>query len=145
MTSTSASKILPKALLITCIDYRIVDLVHQKMKDLGYQNDYDLLTMAGASLGPLNPTHLLWSVTFWEHLSMVIQYHDIKKVIVIDHRDCKAYQVAFNREFINRQEETQMHRRNVAALYYQLSILHPEIEFEAYLLDLDGTLEHLGV
>lgn len=39
-----------RALLLTCIDFRLIDNVVFKLNELGYTNNYDEFALAGASL-----------------------------------------------------------------------------------------------
>src|SRR5437879_12599909 len=78
------------ALLLTCMDHRLIDDVADYMQSPTKRNmkeDYDYVVLAGASLGVNNTTYPAWGSTFWDHLATAIKLHQIKKVIIIDHRD----------------------------------------------------------
>ena len=101
-----------EVLLLTCIDFRFFTLIVQKMCDEGLAGKYDHFILAGAALGatldfsdahlpppqppackcnPLLP-RLHWQQVFIEHLQIALQLHaTIKRVIIIEHRDCGAY------------------------------------------------------
>jgi hypothetical protein len=78
------------------MDHRLIDDVADYMQSPTKRNmkeDYDYVVLAGASLGVNNTTHPAWGSTFWDHLATAIKLHQIKKVIIIDHRDCGAYRL----------------------------------------------------
>jgi len=52
---------------------------------------YDQFILAGAALGAETDKFPAWGTTFWEHVQVAIDLHGIKKIIVMDHRDCGAY------------------------------------------------------
>jgi len=81
------------ALLISCMDFRLIEKTERYMTGRGLRNQYDHVILAGASLGVLTEKYPAWGTTFWEHLEVAIQLHKIHKVIVMDHRDCGAYKV----------------------------------------------------
>jgi carbonic anhydrase len=79
------------ALVLTCIDYRFVHVIHQYMHEHYPSLSYDHAILAGASLGVFAGIFPGWASTFWEHLEVAIDLHGIQTVIILDHRDCGAY------------------------------------------------------
>src|SRR5947208_1428106 len=70
------------ALLLTCMDHRLIDDVADYMQSPTKRNmkeDYDYVVLAGASLGVNNTTYPAWGSTFWDHLATAIKLHQIKK------------------------------------------------------------------
>ncbi len=49
-----------QALLLSCMDYRLVDDVARYMDGRGLTNDYDHVILAGASLGALTEREPAW-------------------------------------------------------------------------------------
>lgn len=80
-----------EALLLSCMDYRLVDETERYMTNRGLRDKYDHVILAGASLGAMTDKYPSWNQTFWDHLDVSIKLHGIKKVIILDHRDCGAY------------------------------------------------------
>src|SRR4029077_12947096 len=80
------------ALLLSCMDYRLVSETERYMTDRGMKGKYDHVVLAGASLGAITDKYRAWGTTFREHLDVAIALHQVHKVIVLDHRDCGAYQ-----------------------------------------------------
>jgi carbonic anhydrase len=59
---------------------------------------YSAFTIAGASIAVVAPAFKEWHKTFWENLAASVQLHHIKKVIVVNHRDCGAAKIAYGAE-----------------------------------------------
>ncbi len=130
-----------KAMVLSCIDPRFQDLVHKETVKKGLTNKYSACTIAGACIGVVAPTFKKWHQTFWENLDISVQLHNIKKVIVINHRDCGGAVAAYGQEkFANREIETETHKSALIEFKKQLKIKHPKLEAELYLMDFDGSV-----
>ncbi len=88
------------ALLLSCMDFRLMDDIERYMAGRGLRDKYDHVVLAGASLGAITDKYPAWNRTFWEHLDIAIKLHDIHTVIVMDHRDCGAYKVILGAEHV---------------------------------------------
>jgi len=118
------------ALGVTCIDYRLVDDAVRFFDKLGLTNEYDELALAGASL--------------WDHVTIAKQLHHIKKVIVLDHRDCGAYKVAFGKDYAGEHaKETAQHKTVMESVRTAMTQMHPDLGTEFYLMGLDGSAERI--
>lgn len=134
------------ALVLACMDYRLADDVHTFMTDKGMADKYDFVVLAGASAGVLHDDFAAWHDTFWTHLDVAIDLHGIHTVMVIDHRDCGAYKIAFGPEHAaDRDAETKLHTEMMAIFKTTLQTRKPDLEFEGYLMAIDGTVEELEV
>jgi len=104
-----------EALCITCIDYRTVDsavrfLQSPRPDGLSLPRNYDMVALAGASLASFS-TKFPGSVeALWNHVALARTLHTIKRVIVIDHRDCGAFEAEYERKPRNECEEYEWHR-----------------------------------
>ncbi len=135
-----------QVLLLNCMDYRLVDDIHEFMETKGLEDQYDQIILAGASAGVLHEAFAGWHETFWTHLDVAVDLHGIHKVMVIDHRDCSAYKIAFGPEHANDPvAETKVHSEMMAVLAATLKARKPELEFEGYLMALDGSVEEITV
>lgn len=132
------------ALAFSCIDYRLVDDgVKFFDGDIGAK-DYDILALAGASLGAVSPKFPASNAAFWDHVGIAKSLHHIKKVVVLDHRDCGAYKVAFGKDFAAEHDaETAQHKGMMQQLKTALSQKHPDLASEFYLMALDGRAERI--
>ena len=87
-----------KAIVITCMDFRLIDDAVRYLDKEGYNNNYDEFILAGSSLGYNQKTYNAWTETLDKHIELAQQLHHIKEVIVIDHMNCGAYKIFYNKK-----------------------------------------------
>ena len=127
------------ALGITCIDYRLVDDAVRFFHHKHLARDYDQVSLAGASLAAVSAEFPSSNAAFWNHIDIAKTLHHIKKVIVVDHRDCGAYKVAFGKDYKSDPAgETAQHKQVMEQVKTKLAEVHPELESEFYLMAVDG-------
>ncbi len=133
-----------EALALTCIDYRLVDDAVRFFNAKHLTNEYDQVSLAGASLAAVSDKFPSSNAAFWDQLDIAKTLHHIKKVVVLDHRDCGAFKVAFGDKFASeRHAETAQHKHVMAQMKAVLKAKHPDLGAEFYLLALDGTAEQI--
>lgn len=133
-----------EAMGVTCIDYRLVDDAVNFFAKLGLANEYDTLSLAGASLAAVSPKFPKANAAFWDQLAIAKELHHIKKVIFVDHRDCGAYKVAFGDNYAGgHNAETAQHKTVMEAAKTALLQMHPDLAAEFYLMALDGKAERI--
>lgn len=132
------------ALAITCIDYRLVDDAVRFFDAKKLTEDYDQVSLAGASLAAVSDKFPSSNAAFWDHVGIAKQLHHIKKVIVVDHRDCGAYKVAFGKDFKGEgAAESAQHKAVMQQVKARLAKTHPDLASEFYLMALDGKAERI--
>lgn len=130
------------ALLLSCMDFRLVDETEAYMAGRGLRNKYDHIILAGASLGALTEKYPAWGKSFWEHLEVAIQLHQIHKVFVMDHRDCGAYKAILGEDLSKEPaKEKAVHVSKLAELATLIKNKYPKLEVELLLMSLDGKVE----
>jgi carbonic anhydrase len=131
------------AMVLSCIDPRIIDPVHYYMDVVNKQRcRYSQFVIAGAAVGAVAPKFTAWHVTFWENLDASISLHKIKKVIAIDHRDCGAAKIAYgDKSIADPATETATHKRVLAEFRKEVNRRHPDLEVVTGLMALDGKME----
>lgn len=133
-----------EALALTCIDYRVVDDDIRFINGTGLQKNYDLVALAGASLAAVSDKFPSSNQAFWDHVDIAKKLHHVKKLVVVDHRDCGAYKVAFGNDYApNPPAEDAQHKGVMEQLKALLAQKHPELTSEYYLMALDGTAKRL--
>lgn len=131
-----------EAMVLSCIDPRFQDLVNRKQASDGLSGKYSAFTIAGASIGVVAPAFKEWSKTFWENLGASIQLHNIKKVIVVNHRDCGAAKIAYGEARVaSPAAETETHKEALLEFRRQLSEKFPTMGSHLGLMALDGSME----
>jgi carbonic anhydrase len=132
------------ALLLSCMDYRLVDDLVKFMDGKGLTNKYDHVVLAGASAGAAHEAFKAWHETFWSHLAVAIDLHKIHKVMIIDHRDCGAYKIALGPDHTkDPATELAAHAAILMPLASKIKEKHAHLEVETYLMALDGTVEEV--
>jgi carbonic anhydrase len=134
-----------EALLLSCMDYRLMDDIVRYMDGRGMTNNYDHVILAGASLGAITDKEPAWGQTFWKHVEVAKALHHIKKVIVMDHRDCGAYKVFLGQDLKDdRTKETAVHAEVLGKLGSMIREKHPDLGVELLIMGLDGAVEKVG-
>ncbi|HWN43445.1 MAG TPA: hypothetical protein VNW71_14550 [Thermoanaerobaculia bacterium] len=134
------------SMLLACIDYRYPRRIVDAMQRLTPGKVYDQFILAGASLGACRSD---WQKVFIEHIEAALALgHDIRRIVILDHRDCGAYRVPHKlqippdilkeglKENILPSEELEAHQGVLSKLIPMLR-QHPRIarmEFRALLL-----------
>ncbi|MGC2857575.1 carbonic anhydrase [Novispirillum sp. DQ9] len=131
-----------EALLLSCMDYRLIDDIVRYMDGRGLRDRYDHVILAGASLGALQDRNVAWGQTFWDHVDVALRLHHIGRVIVMDHRDCGAYAAFLGPDHArNADSEFQAHATRMRALREMILARHPALAVELLFMALDGTVE----
>lgn len=131
-----------EAMVLSCIDPRFQDLVRRQQARDGLGGRYSVFTIAGASIGVVAPAFKAWHQTFWENLAASVQLHHIKKVIVVNHRDCGAARIAYGENRVaTPAAETATHRAALMEFRQQLKERHPYLGVQLGLMSLNGQLE----
>ncbi|MFO0997340.1 MAG: carbonic anhydrase [Alphaproteobacteria bacterium] len=134
-----------EALLLSCMDYRLLDDIGRYMTGQGLDDKYDHVILAGAALGADNTKFPAWPTTFWQHLDTAIKLHGISRVIIMDHRDCGAYRVILGRDYASDPTlETQVHAKVMHRLGAKIARKYPSLSREYFLMALDGSVETIA-
>jgi carbonic anhydrase len=133
------------AMVLSCIDPRFQVPVSKYAAAHKLTGKYSQFSIAGAAIGVVAPAFKDWHKTFWDNLDASIQLHRIDKVIVINHRDCGAAQIAYGDAAVaGRAAETQTHRAALAEFRKQLAERQPKLTAETGLMALDGKFETMA-
>ncbi len=133
------------SMLLTCIDPRFVTPAAKWMDGQHLNGKYSHFSFAGASVGVVAPSFVSWAPAFWDNLATSIQLHGIKRVMVVNHRDCGAAKIAYGAAAVATPElETALHRKVFAEFTGQLAQRQPKMGIGGGLMALDGTLISLS-
>jgi carbonic anhydrase len=134
-----------EAMLLSCIDPRMVTPVYKYMDQRGLTGQYSQFVIAGAAIAVVAPKFETWRPAFWDNLATTAQLHHIKRLIAIDHRDCGAAQIAYGAASIaDPQRETETHRKVLAELRNEVGKRQPGLSIETGLMALDGSIQMFG-
>lgn len=130
-------------LLISCVDFRLRDETEKLMRvNFGLLDDYDEVVMPGASLALVSPNHPHWKQTVEDIIEVLKKLHHVKRVILLDHRDCGAYKLIMGHEHTkNHESETKMHHEVLSQAKSAIETKFPQLKVYTLLLGLDGVVE----
>ena len=132
-----------KAMVLSCMDPRFQPIVYNYLKKKKIKGKYSSFTIAGASLGVTATKFKKWHKTFWDNIETSIKLHQIKKLIVINHRDCGAAKIINGNKEFSRINETKIHKdsfkkikkifkKNTQDLSIELNIISLNKKVETY-------------
>jgi carbonic anhydrase len=127
-----------KAMVITCMDFRLIDDAVKYLDAHGYNNNYDEFILAGASLGYNQTKFTAWTESLDKHIELAEQLHQIKEVIVIDHMSCGAYKILYDKKTISETEETALHQENFVKFKETIKTKYPQLKVKTLLMKLNG-------
>jgi len=134
-----------EAMVLGCIDPRLQKPVADYTASRGLTGKYSQFVIAGAAIGVVAEPFKDWHKAFWDNLVTSQQLHHITKVIAINHRDCGAAKIAYGAEKVaTRALETETHRAALAEFRRQVGDRNLNMQIEAGLMDIDGTIEMIG-
>ena len=134
-----------EALLLSCMDYRLTDQTTRYMAGRGLRDKYDHVILAGASLGALTEKFPAWNQTFWDHVAVARDLHKIRRILVLDHRDCGAYKILLGEDLVkDPAKETAVHTTQLKRLAGMMKDKYPILQVETLLMALDGKVETIS-
>jgi hypothetical protein len=140
-----AEKKVPKALVLSCIDYRILEAERYflSLQNLGGQ--YDFTALAGASLALSGMPHQYDADAFWDQLDISYRLHHIKKVIILDHQDCSVFQYKIDPNLTdNPALELTTHTEYLSRAYWAIRDRYPDLNIELYFVNLNTDVKQIS-
>tara|TARA_B100000401_G_C52200670_1_gene436720 strand:- start:87 stop:458 length:372 start_codon:yes stop_codon:yes gene_type:complete len=105
-----------KAMVLSCIDPRFQPIVYNYLKKKKLMGKYSAFTIAGSALGVTANRFKKWHKVFWENFDMSVKLHNIKKLIVINHRDCGAAKIINGKKEFSSINESKVHKASFQKL-----------------------------
>ena len=125
-----------QAMVLSCMDYRLIEHAVLNMNRMGYLNNYNKFVLAGASLGYNGiGTIKSWDDVFDKHVRLSIDLHNIKQIIIIDHMDCGAFNIAYGKETVEEIGEYKLHVKNLRKAKETLNEKFPQLEVLLFIID----------
>ena len=124
------------AMVLSCMDPRFQPKVYKYLKAKKLTGQYSSFTIAGAAIGVTNKKFKKWHSTFWENLATSIKLHKIKKLIVINHKDCGAAKIINGKKKFNSLIEDKIHEESFKKIKKILKKKHPNIKISFKTLSL---------
>lgn len=128
-----------KALVLSCIDFRVMDVERDFLAQHQLAHQYDWTALAGASLALAGFPHTTEADAFWDQLDLSRKLHQIETVIILDHQDCGAYASQIDANLsLDPVREQQIHSDYLNRAYRAIKTRYPDIEVELYFVKLDA-------
>lgn len=128
------------------MDLRLLDETVAFMDSIGMTNRYDHVILAGASLGATYEGLPHWGQTFWDHVDVARELHDIREVYILEHRQCGAYRKLLGFSVGESAEvEALAHAEVASRLKTQIQDRHPDLGVRAFLMGLSGEVTELTI
>ena len=131
-----------KAMVLSCMDPRFQHIVYNYLKKKKLIGKYSAFTIAGSAIGVTASKFKKWHKTFWDNIDTSIKLHKIKKLIVINHRDCGAAKIINGKKKFNRANETKIHKNSFLKLKKLFRKKYPQLTIELKLISLNQKVEN---
>lgn len=110
------------SLIVSCIDFRIQKTVEDWARENLGEKNYDRVGWAG---GVKDFSSIL------QQINLSVKLHSIKKVILMNHEDCGAYDLEGTEE---------KHHRDLLTAASAVKLKYPSLQVEIYFIKLDGAI-----
>ena len=129
-------------MVLSCMDPRFQPIVYNYLKKKKLIGKYSAFTLAGSAIGVTASKFKKWHKTFWDNIDTSIKLHKIKKLIVINHRDCGAAKIINGKKEFNRANETKIHKNSFLKLKKIFNKKYPKLIIELKLISLNQKVEN---
>lgn len=117
-----------EAMVLSCMDPRFQTKVFNYLKSKKLSGKYSSFTIAGGAIGITHKKFKKWHSTFWENLEISIKLHRIRKLIVLNHKDCGAAKIANSAKKFNSLIENKIHKESFENIKKTLKKKHPYLK-----------------
>ena len=130
-----------KAMVLSCIDPRFQPVIYSYLKKKKLTGKYSSFTIAGSAIGVTANKFKRWHKTFWDNFRTSVKLHNIKKLIVINHRDCGAAKVVNGKKEFSDTNETKVHRNSFQKIKKIFKKKYPKLSIELKIISLNKKVE----
>lgn len=97
--------------VLHCMDFPIIHAVVHFLKDEGYRDAYDDISVVGAAKTLADPYDAADTEFVYRQLNAARKLHAVQDVLIINHLDCSAY--GGRRDFRSLDEERERHTKDL--------------------------------
>jgi len=130
-----------KAMVLSCIDPRFQPIVYNYLKKKKLTGKYSSFTIAGSAIGVTANKFKRWHKVFWDNFETSVKLHNIKKLIVINHRDCGAAKIINGKKDFNIINETNVHKNSFQKIKKIFRKKYPKLSIELKIISLNSNVE----
>ena len=130
-----------KAMVLSCIDPRFQPIVYNYLKKKKLIGKYSSFTIAGSAIGVTANKFKSWHKAFWENFDTSVKLHNIKKLIVINHRDCGVAKIINGKKEFSKINETEVHKNSFKKMKKIFRRKYPKLSIEFKIISLNSKVE----
>tara|TARA_B100001057_G_scaffold95145_1_gene91606 strand:+ start:765 stop:1154 length:390 start_codon:yes stop_codon:yes gene_type:complete len=123
-----------EAMVLSCMDPRFQAKVFNYLKNKKLTGKYSSFTIAGAAIGVIHKKFKKWHSAFWDNLETSIKLHNIRRLIVINHKDCGAAKIINGGKKFNSSIENEIHKESFKNIKKKLKKKHPDFKISLKIL-----------
>ena len=131
-----------QAMVLSCMDPRFQPIVFNYLKKKKLSGQYSSFTIAGSAIGVTANKFKKWHKAFWDNIETSIKLHQIKKLIVINHRDCGAAKIINGNKLFDKSNETKIHKDSFKKIKLKFKKKYPKLKIELKLISLNKKIEN---
>ena len=131
-----------QAMVLSCMDPRFQPIIYNYLKKKKLNGKYSAFTIAGSAIGITANKFKKWHKAFWDNFETSIKLHQIKKLIVINHRDCGAAKIIIGKKEFSKINETRVHKHSFQKIKKIFKKKYPKLKIELKLISLDKKIEN---
>ena len=128
-------------MVLSCIDPRFQPVVYNYLKKKKLVGKYSSFTIAGSAVGVTAYKFKRWHKAFWDNFETSVKLHNIRKLIVINHRDCGAAKIINGQKEFSKENETLVHRNSFQKIKKIFKRKYPKLRIELKLISLNSKVE----
>ena len=130
-----------EAMLLSCIDPRFQPIVYNYLKKKKLIGKYSSFTIAGSAIGVTASKFKRWHKVFWDNFETSVKLHNVKKLIVINHRDCGAAKIINGNKEFSKSNETKVHKNSFQKIKKVFKKKYPKLSIELKIISLNSKVE----
>ena len=123
-------------MVLSCMDPRFQPIVFNYLKKKKLNGKYSAFTIAGSAIGVTANKFKKWHKAFWDNIETSIKLHQIKKLIVINHRDCGAAKIVSGKKKFTSNIENRIHKDSFKKIKKVLNKKFPSLKVNFKILSL---------
>ena len=128
-------------MVLSCIDPRFQVIVYNYLKKKKLSGKCSAFTIAGSAIGVTANKFKSWHKVFWDNFDTSVKLHNIKKLIVINHRDCGAVKIINGKKEFSRTNETKVHKNSFQKIKKIFKKKYPKLSIELKIISLNSKVE----
>ena len=128
-------------MVLSCIDPRFQPVVYNYLKKKKLVGKYSSFTIAGSAVGVTASKFKRWHKAFWDNFDTSVKLHNIRKLIVINHRDCGAAKIINGKKEFSKVNETVVHKNSFQKIKKIFKRKYPKLRIELKLISLNSKVK----